>query len=180
MALPSYLDVPLEYQQDDFSCVPACIKMILEFIRVSNVGGHIPNLTLEEISRTIGTDELGTPLENIERINEKLIKAVPSIEFLTKENCSFGEIEEEILQGRPVIASIKISYNHAIVVTGLDKGLLIVFCNNPEVGKEKMEVGRFTSAWNALDNILVKVKIGGKVQRIIPEYADRAEEGGKK
>ena len=176
MSLPSYLDVPLEYQEDDFSCVPVCIKMVLEFVRIKNVGGYIPNMNLEEISKAIGTDELGTPLDNIKMINEKLIKAVPSIEFVTKENCSFDEIEEEILKGNPVIAWVKIPHPHSVVVTGFNKDLLIVYYNDPEVGKRQIEMGKFTSAWNTMDNILVKVKIGEKIQRIIPEYAEKIEE----
>jgi len=56
MSLPSNIDVPLEYQEDDVSCVPVCMKMLLEFIRKENPTGYIPNLNVEEISQTVGTD----------------------------------------------------------------------------------------------------------------------------
>lgn len=63
MSLPSYLDVPVVYQEDDFSCVPVCIKMMLEFIRTQNTDGYVLNMDVREIAETIGTDVLGTSLE---------------------------------------------------------------------------------------------------------------------
>jgi len=176
MSLPSNLDVPLEYQEDDFSCTPVCIKMVLELVRKQNPNGYIPNINIEEISKTMGTDELGTPLENIQKINEKLQKTVPSIEFVAELNCSFVEIENEILRGKPVIAWVKMPYPHSIVVTGLNKDLLVVYYNDPELGKRQIEMGRFVSAWERYDNILIKVKIGEKLQRIMPEYAEKKEQ----
>jgi len=175
MTLPSYLDVPLEYQEDDFSCVPVCIKMILEFVRMQNIGGYVPNMTVEEISKAIGTDQDGTPLDTIEAINKKLLKSVPSVEFVVAENCSFDEADSEILKGRPVIAWVRIPHSHSIVVTGIDKDSLIVKYNDPEVGKKQMELGRFISSWNESGNVLIKVKIGEKIQRIMPEYAEKIE-----
>jgi len=123
---------------------------------------------------------LGTPLENVDEINKKLQKAVPSVEFITKLNCRFEEIENEISEGRPVIAWVKIPYPHSIVVTGLNKDLLIIYYNDPELGKKQIEIGKFISAWNRTDNVLVKVKIGEKIQRIIPEYAEKKEEQSDK
>jgi len=32
------------------------------------------------------------------------------------------------------------------------------------------------SAWARMDNVLIKVKIGEKIQRIIPEYAQKGKE----
>ncbi len=176
MSLPLNLDVPLEYQEDDFSCTPVCIKMVLDYVRKQNPEDYIPNLSVEEISETMGTDELGTPLENVENINEKLQKALPSVEFVSEMNCSFIEIEKEISDGKPVIAWVRIPHPHSIVVTGLNKALLIVQYNDPELGKRQIEMGRFISAWNQNDNVLIKVKIGEKVQRIIPEYAEKKEQ----
>ena len=176
MSLPSNLDVSLEYQENDFSCTPVCIKMVLEFVRKENPTGYIPGMNVEEISKTVGTDELGTPLENIGKINEKLLKAVLSVEFVAEINCSFDEIENEILQGKPVIAWVKIPHPHSVVVTGLNKDLLIVYYNDPELGKKQIEMGRFISAWDRNNNVLIKVKIGEKIQRVIPEYAEKKEQ----
>lgn len=69
MSLASNLDIPLAFQENDFSCVPICIKMILDFISENNPEGYIPKMNIDEISKTIGTDELGTALENVKNIN---------------------------------------------------------------------------------------------------------------
>jgi len=180
MALTSYLNVPLEYQEDDFSCVPVCIKMILEFVRQQNTTGYVPNMNIEEISQAIGTDELGTPLQGIEKINEKLLKAVPSIEFEAKMNCTFSEIEKEIQDGRPVIAWIKTPFAHSILVTGLNREALVLYYNDPQRGKRQIEMGKFMSAWESIDNVLIKVEIGGKIQRVIPEFVEKNEHEGEK
>ncbi|MGD0496207.1 MAG: C39 family peptidase [Candidatus Bathyarchaeia archaeon] len=176
MSLPSYLEVPVVYQEDDFSCVPACIKMVLEFVRTQNPGAYVPNVETREIGETIGTDELGTSLDDVKKINDKLLKTVPSVEFVTEMNCSFFEIEKEILQGKPVIAWIKIPYSHSVVVTGLDTTLLIVYYNDPQRGKRQMEMGKFISCWGEVDNTLIKVKVGEKLQRIMPEYVPKTEQ----
>ncbi|MGF3573532.1 MAG: cysteine peptidase family C39 domain-containing protein [Candidatus Bathyarchaeia archaeon] len=175
MSLPMNLDVPMEYQEDDFSCVPVCIKMVLEYVRKHYSSGFIPNLNIKEISEAIETDELGTALENVKKINEKLVKAVPSIEFVAELNCNFAEIEHEIFNNRPVIAWIKIPFCHSVVITGLNKESLIIYYNDPQRGKECMNLGKFMSAWREIDNVLIKVKIGEKVQRILPEYTGKSE-----
>jgi ABC-type bacteriocin/lantibiotic exporter with double-glycine peptidase domain len=175
MSLASKLDIPLVFQEDDFSCVPICIKMVLDFISEQNPEGYIPEIDFNEISKTVGTDELGTALENVKNINKKLEKAVPSIEFEDKMNCSLDEIENEIQKGNPVIAWIKNPFHHSIVLTGLDKESLVIYCNDSQKGKVKMEMGEFMSAWKRMDNVLIKVKIGEKIQRIIPEFAEKGE-----
>lgn len=175
MSLASNLDIPLVYQEDDFSCVPSCIKMILGFISEQNPKGFIPEISIEEISKAIGTDELGTALQNVKNINKKLQKTLPSIEFTDEMNCTLDEIENEILEGKPVIAWIGNPFPHSIVLTGLDRELLIIYCSDPQKGKMKMNMGEFMSAWNKMDNVLIKVKIGEKIQRIIPEYAPKGK-----
>lgn len=128
-------------------------------------------MTIDEISRKIGTDELGTRLENVEKINEELLKTLPSVEFNAELNCGFDEIENEILGGKPVIAWIKMPHQHSVVVTGVDKERLLIYCNDPQIGEREVKMGDFVSAWGENDNVLIKVKIGEKIQRIIPEYS---------
>jgi len=176
MSLPSYMSVPMEFQENDFSCVPVCIRMILEFVRQQNVDGFIPDMSIEEISAAIGTDELGTSLSQVDKINEKLLKAVPSIEFEAKINCTLSDIEQEIEKGKPVIAWLRMPHAHSIVVTGINKEMLIVYYNDPQKGKRQMEMGKFMSAWESIDNVLIKVKIGEKIQRIMPDFAEESEE----
>lgn len=153
--------------------------MILDFVRQQNTGSFIPDMKVNDIAAAIGTDELGTPLIGIERINEKLLKAVPSVEFETKTNCDLQEIEKEVQQGKPVIVWLRIPHPHSIVVTGLNSETLTVFLNDPQRGKRQMEMGRFMSAWANMDNILIKAKIGEKLQRVIPEFVEKEENGSE-
>jgi hypothetical protein len=180
MSLTSNLDVSMEYQSNDFSCVPISIKMVLEFVRKENPKGYFPNMSIDEISKAILTDELGTALENVEKINERLLKANPSIEFVTEMNCSFSEIENEILQGKPVIVWFENPHPHSIVVTGFNKELLVLYYNDPFEGKTHIRMGEFISAWSKMDNVLIRVKIGEKKQRIIPEYTEKGERSEEK
>jgi hypothetical protein len=145
MSFPSFIDVPIEFQEDDFTCVPVCIKMILEHIRQINPGGFIPVSTLKEISLAMGTDELGTPLSGTEGINEMLRKAHPSLEFEGKTNCTLSDIEKEIQSGKPVVAFLKMPYPHSILVTGISKETLTVYYNDPQKGKREIEMGEFMS-----------------------------------
>jgi len=48
------LDVPLEYQDDDFSCTPVCMKMVLEYIKDKFSSGF-PNLDVARISEVLKT-----------------------------------------------------------------------------------------------------------------------------
>jgi len=180
MALPSILDVPVIPQEDDYTCTPACIKMLLEFVRNTH-SGYVPDMNVDEIAKIIGTDELGTPLDQVEKINESLIKAVPSIEFKSELNCSFIEIENEIQSEKPVIAWIKKPHSHSVVVKGLDKNKLIVFINDPESESKHitMQMGKFIDAWARNSNILIKIKIGERMQRVMPEYTQDTEASEK-
>jgi ABC-type bacteriocin/lantibiotic exporter with double-glycine peptidase domain len=179
MALPSYLDVPIVFQEDDFSCVPACIKMILEFALKQNPIGLVIDISVQEIGESMGTDELGTPLSGVRGINEKLKKTVPSIEFEAKTNCVLKEIETEIQNEKPVVAWLKMPYPHSIVITGVDKKRLIVYYNDPQRGKSQMDMGKFMSSWKNIDSVLIKVKIGEKLQRVIPEFVEKKEKSGE-
>ena len=155
--------------------------MMLEFVRRQNPNGYVPDMNVEEISKAIGTDHLGTSLQDIEKINEKLLKAVPSIEFEAKMNCTISEIETEIHEGKPVIVWLKMPHPHSIVVTGMNKESLIVYYNDSQKGKRQMEMGKFMSAWNVIDNVMIKTKIGEKLQTIIPEFIEKNKpEGGEK
>ena len=172
MTFPQFIDVPVELQEDDFSCVPTCVKMVLEHIRKTNSNCSIPIETLKEISLAMGTDELGTPLDGTKGLNSALEKAQPSIEFEDKIRSSLSEIEKELEQEKPVIVWLKIPFSHSVVVTGLSKETLTVYFNDPLKGKRELEMGKFLSAWEALDKILIKVKIGEKVQRTMTDFIE--------
>jgi len=175
------LDVPLVFQEDDFSCTPVCIKMVLDYIR-NRFGGDVPDLDVSAVAKAIRTsaDEGGTTFENIKRINEELIKAMPSLEFIAGSGHKFEEIEEEINAERPIIAWITMSspqgdFNHSIVITGVDRENLLIYYNDPVYGKETIPIGQFMDMWEASFRILIKTKIGERAQRLLREYIEKGE-----
>jgi hypothetical protein len=71
------LDVPIEYQENGFSCVPVCILMVLKYLK-DRFSAGFPNLDLDTISEAIKTDEGGTAFEKVKNINELFKKTSPS------------------------------------------------------------------------------------------------------
>src|SRR5208337_2771525 len=144
------MDVPVEYQEDDFSCTPVCISMVLKFIKDRFVSGF-PDLTVDEISKTIKTsaDEGGTTFENIENINKLFKKTSPSLEIVPDFRRKFEEIIEEVKKNnRPVIAWVLMRdpvapYEHAIVITDVDEDKLIIRCNDPVYGRQEIPTREF-------------------------------------
>jgi len=180
------LDVPLFYQEDDVSCTPACIKMVLEFIRNRFTEG-IPDLDVPSVAKAVKTsaDDGGTTFENIKLINEKIMKAKPSLEFVAGSGHKYEEIVKELTEpnGRPVIAWITMpspqgDFNHSIVITDVDEEKLLIYYNDPVYGKENMPLREFMDMWEASFRILIKVKIGEREQRDIREYIEKGEKFG--
>jgi len=183
------LDVPLIYQEDDYSCTPACMKMVLEFIRRKFTEG-IPELDLPEVASVVkaSADDGGTTFENIELINELLLSARPSLEFVAGSGHTFDEIEEELGEPnhRPVIAWVMMpspqgAFSHSIVITGIDKEKLLIYFNDPVYGKEIMSIREFMQIWEQSFRILIKIRIGERKQRLIREYLEKKarSEGGE-
>lgn len=168
------LDVPLILQEDDFSCTPVCIKMILEYIRKKFP--DVPELDLPTITKSLKTDEGGTMFTNLKGINKPLLKSFPSVDFIAGWGHKLGEIEEELNQLKcPVIAWISMpspqgEFSHSIVITGVDRKNLIIYYNDPIYGKKQIPLGQFISMWEKNFGILIKAKIGERSQRLIEEY----------
>jgi hypothetical protein len=164
------MDVPVEYQDDDYSCTPICMLMVLKFIKDRFTSGF-PDLTLADISKVIKTsaDEGGTTFENIENINELFKKTSPSLEIVPDFGHKFEDIVEEVKKKlRPVIAWVLMSdpngpYEHAIVITDVDEDKLIIYCNDPVYGKGTIPTRQFMDMWNGCFRILIEFKIGEKV-----------------
>ena len=164
------MDVPLEYQDDDFSCTPVCMSMVLKCIKNRFTSGF-PDLTLDAISKALKTsaDEGGTTFPNIENINELFKKTSPSLEIVPQFGCKFEEIiEEGKVKKRPVIAWVLMSdpiapYAHSIVITDVDEHKLIIYCNDPVYGGVEFPTRQFIVMWNGCSRILIKFRIGEKV-----------------
>jgi ABC-type bacteriocin/lantibiotic exporter with double-glycine peptidase domain len=162
------LDVPVEYQDDDFSCTPVCILMVAKFIK-DRFSQGFPNLDLATISETIETDKGGTKFENIENINELFKKTRPSLEISASFRRNLEDIVEEVnKKERPVIAWVmmpdpKAPFEHSIVITGVDEDKLIIYFNDPVYGKQEIPATKFMDMWNGCLRILITFKIGEKV-----------------
>lgn len=164
------MDVPLEYQDDDFSCTPVCMSMVLKCIKDRFTSGF-PDLTLDAISKAIKTsaDEGGTTFLNIENINELFKKTSPSLEIVPQFGRKFEEIIEEVkTKKRPVIAWVLMPdpvapYKHSIVITDVNEDKLIIYCNDPVYGRVEIPTRQFIEMWNGCSRILIKFRIGEKV-----------------
>lgn len=178
------MDVPLVGQQNGVTCVPACIKMILDYIsRAEDPWGDIPEFDVSEISEILKTDELGTSLENIKNLNknDRILTAIPSIEFVNRHGCKFDEIRTELANNRPVIAWISPSevftgLAHSIVITGVDESKLLVYLNDPLLGKKVERLANFSSLWDKADRVPIKVQIGLRTQRKLDEFTKNKRE----
>jgi ABC-type bacteriocin/lantibiotic exporter with double-glycine peptidase domain len=164
------LDVPIEYQDDDFSCTPVCMKMVLEYIKAKFVSGF-PKLDLERISEVLKTsaDIGGTTLDNIKNINEEFKKTRPSLEFVSGLNFKIEDIIKEVKDNQlPVIAWVMMpdhngDFPHSIVITGIDEEKLLIYYNDPVYGKEVVPIREFTKMWDGNSRVLIRIKIGEKV-----------------
>jgi len=181
------LDIPLFHQPHPDYCVPACIKMVLDYLR-QRYGNKIPRLSISAIAETVlaQTEGGGTSFDDIIRINEKLLTSEPSVEFAPKYPCEWEEIVEENTKGKPIIAWIWLSDNrghgcgHSVVIFDINVSEGVIYYKDPIHGDIEEDVGQFISKWEHEDvnKTLVKVKVGERVQRKIPEYAMEREEEG--
>jgi hypothetical protein len=166
------LNVPLHGQPARNYCVPACLKMIIEFLR-DTCGDAIPRLSISQIARIVRTEWDGTAPRNVERIND-YFEAKLCIEFKAQFMRHFPEILKELDEGRPVITWINSQKPpdvlwHAVVVRGFEPNMVIF--NDPWDTKRKTEeVGSFISKWGT-EAKMVRLYISKDKQSSLPEYS---------
>jgi hypothetical protein len=184
------LAVPLlePLQEDGYSCVPRCVKMILMYVS-GYAESRVPDYDLEKIAKIFETRADGTYPEKVLNINRspEIVLAKPSIEFdLELKYHRFEELLTEIEDGQPPIVWVTLhdknhihSCAHAIVITNIEDGR--VFFNDPMFGKQSELVESFITRWDEVDRIVIKVKIGKKKQRMLEEFENKviSENQGK-
>lgn len=139
------LNIPSYTQLEPYSCLPACIKVVLQFY-----GTDIPE---QAIQRACSTTPGGTlphqALAGIQELGwEATLISAGSINFLFR--C--------ISHGHPVIVFLEVSdlpYGetgaHAVVVCGFENGEIIYM--DPSLGCEvTLDLGTFLHAWARMDN----------------------------
>jgi hypothetical protein len=177
------LGVPYVSDEDGNLCVPSCIKMVLDYVRNAVQGEvSLPSFELEEIMEIVETQATGTDFMNVRKMNVKLEKTVPSVEFdVNPASRQFRDIEEELAERRPVIAWLYVTIDedgcyHAVVITGYDRTRQIIMLNDPMRGKIEQQVGQFMAEWQKTGQMLIKLKVGKKVQRKLTEYLEEKAE----
>lgn len=156
-------------------CVPACLKMVLEYARERN-GPGIPLLSIKTIARAVKTEFEGTAPKDVENLNRLLYRSKPSVKFKAEFMSRFPTIERELREYRPVIVWMN-SVDppdivwHAVVVSGFLPENNRVLLRDPENKELKnLEAGVFVSKWG-LQARLIKVIIGEKEQTHIVDWA---------
>jgi len=147
------LDVPFHQQNRDYTCGPACLRMVLEYW----------NFQQDEVSLSMlcGTTIAGTGLAEIAEAARKL-----GFEAEWKRNAKFNELTNALTRGVPAMTIVDARLLHDIEMP-LPVGHLIViiaiaantiFYHDPEAGREQ-NVPRqiFIQAWENLRKGMVIV-----------------------
>ena len=137
---------PHFFQTYPFSCVPACLRMVLASLDCS-----ISELELRNLCEC---DETGT-------IPSNAIKAASECGFdVYKANLTFEELEDLIRQNITPIVFTKVSqnanYSHAVVVYKISRGT--VFALDPEIGEREFEINSFVENWSRGLTIIIEKK----------------------
>ncbi len=130
--LPDYLDVPMYYQETDYYCGPASVKMIIDYLMGEK-------LSQDFLAKQMGTKgpTAGTPPRRI----MEFLRRYTGEPFSEYPGFSHSLIEKNIRYGFPVIARVKTSYlsgwkgayGHYIVIKGFAGDFYYV--NDPVKGK---------------------------------------------
>lgn len=167
------LGVPHIYQSDGHSCVPYCLLMVLKALHSKHEGIVVPSI--ERISEIIGTTQLGTEFNSIEKINFLIEESIPSVEFKTDTSYpSWDSIVNDLKDQKPVITWIEchdllgIPFTHSIVIDGYSKNK--VFYKDPLYGIIEENITSFLTKWDAVDRYTIRVKVGERIERKLTEF----------
>lgn len=135
---------PFFHQAYPFSCVPACLKMILASLNYE--------ISEPELRCLCECDETGTS-------PSKAVAAAIECGFdAYQANLTFEELKELVAQHIMPIVFIRISeeaiYSHAIVVYKISSTK--VFAIDPENGESKIDINKFTERWSRGLTIIVE------------------------
>ena len=162
------LNVPLHLQTENYTCVPSCCKMILDYLNQEKLKTLEPDFTENHIAEIMNTKISGTRFSEIENINKVLTKSEPSVEFSAEfQSHTLEDIRNELRQALPVSVWIftgSMEYLHSIVITGIDDEKKIISYNDPIYGIQKISQSKFITRWEQGQALMIKAKIG-KINR---------------
>ena len=146
--------------------------------------GDVAEFTYEEIKSILGCLEDGTPLENVERLNEhaRIRKHVYRPQFRYSWATGTTFIWEEIGERRPVIAYVlrkhlDSSLIHAVVITGHSDDRTTIYINDPlDDRASEVPTGRFIHEWELLYRTVARVMIVESRDTRISDFEDGNDE----
>ena len=162
-----HLEIPIYQQAENNTCVPCCLKMMLDHINKVKLIEPTPSLDESQIAKIVKTNVDGTHFSNIINLNTELKNAVPSLEFVPElASHTLADIRKELVKGLPVTVYVLANdsgheFPHAIVITGMSDKTKEIMYNDPAYGKEiKTSQSQFLAIWDKLGQRMVKAKIG--------------------
>ena len=149
--------------------------MVIDYA-IDELGVKQKRLKLRTIAKIVGAHpEAGTPPGNIEHINILLGDSFPEIRMMDSVGGTFSVIKEEIDEGRPVVAWIKIAEDeedllfHSVVVNGYDEHLTTIYYIDPEQDTNNYQlkdpIGTFIDDKLTVDGHLIRMKTTIKGQQ---------------
>lgn len=121
------IDIPFYSQEKDWTCGPACLRMILEKCGIK--------ILEKDLERALKTDnKRGTFHRNFYSMSKKF-----NLKSVAKKNSSINELKRLISKNFVVIINMMFNSedDHYVIVTGFYKDLF--YLNDPWTGKEKRE-----------------------------------------
>lgn len=177
--------IPVILQREEHTCVPTCIKMLLEFL--SQKDTSLPNITIEEIAELMGTTALGTPVEGVDILAKELDKrgCFCRLNNLTNPNPSFREIRKSLAQGFPPLVFVNAARlqgdgskksAHAVLIYGIVPERNKLLYIDPYFGRREVDLGVFMESWEDALKVLFVVERSKKVQLRLNTYTGGEEQ----
>lgn len=140
-------------QETAFSCIPACVRMVLEF--------HSIVMREAELRAKFKTKSYGTHIVNLLNLNHESYGIQTKIDFW-----SIAELKEFLQKFQtPCITLIRTEFlkhweskcSHAVVVVGFDDEHIIV--NDPYFDEKEFRIpfDDFTNAWQINDGVVITI-----------------------
>jgi uncharacterized protein YvpB len=172
-----HLNVPAYRQTKNYTCVPSCCKMILDYMNQVKLTKPESDRDETEIAKIMKTTISGTHFRNIVNINKMMTSSNPSLEFVIEFGPhTLSDIRKELESGLPVSVWIITNdgsndYVHSIVITGMDEIKKEISYNDPTYGREQtISQIEFMSLWESHGARMIKTKIGGINRDTLEKY----------
>ena len=158
------LDVPSYKQTKNYTCVPSCCKMMLDYLNHEKLNIQEADLDEDQIAKIMNTTPSGTLFSEVENMNKVMTQSNPSVEFRAEfQPHTLDDIRKELQKGLPVsvwISTGSVNFQHSIVITGIDNIKKTISYNDPIYGTQTINQSKFVSKWEAGEASMIKTEIG--------------------